>query len=130
MRADEVERLLAILARDRPTARMERFFVDVGERSIAVPVAEIRWLEAAGKQVRVHGASAPLTARDSLLRLSELLDPAVFVRVSRSAIVKLAHVVEVHRWFHGDFLLQLDSGAQLPSTRAYRDVLLRALRSR
>ncbi|MCG8460321.1 MAG: LytTR family DNA-binding domain-containing protein, partial [Holophagales bacterium] len=122
----ERRRLLDALDRlDRRREYPERLFLKVGERNVRQPVSEIRWLEAQSKKVRVHAKGRTLEVRDSLVHFEELLDPERFVRVSRSAIVNLDRVVEAQPWFHGDYVLLLDDGAQVTSTRTFRPRLAR-----
>src|SRR6185503_17748593 len=66
---------------------LTRLSVRVGERFVLLKLDEIRWLEAAGKYVRVHTAKEVYTLRDSLGRLGALLDPERFLRISRDTIV-------------------------------------------
>src|SRR5439155_5665999 len=77
------------------TARpaLDRVFVRDGERCWLIDVAEIRLFEAEGNYARVYfGSNRPLILK-SLQALESRLNPAVFFRVSRSAIVNL-HAVE------------------------------------
>jgi two-component system LytT family response regulator len=115
-------RLLALLARlERERAFPRRLFLKHGERTVAMSVADIRWLEAKGKKIRVHAGRRTVEIRDSLKRLEqEDLDPNHFVRISRSAIVNADHIVEIQPWFHGEVVVLLDDGSQVPSTRGYR----------
>jgi len=98
-----------------------------GGRTVLLPVADIRWIEAAGKHARVHAGGPPRLVRDTLGGLERVLDPQQFVRMSRSAIVNLDRVQEIHPWFRGDFVVMLDDGAKVRSTAGYRHSLERLL---
>ncbi|MEM8960358.1 MAG: LytTR family DNA-binding domain-containing protein [Acidobacteriota bacterium] len=119
----DTDRLHTLIDRlDRRSRYAERLFLKVGERTAVVPVRDVRWLEARRKLVRVHAGGRVFDVRDSLKRFeAEDLDPERFIRVSRSAIVHLEHVTEIQPWFHGEIVLLLDDGAQVTTTRAYRD---------
>jgi two-component system LytT family response regulator len=59
--------------------------------------------------------------------LEHQLDPARFVRISRSAIVNIDRIQEIQPWFQGDHLVILQDRTRLTSTRGYRDGLQRLL---
>ena len=109
---------------------LTRLSVRVGERFVLLKLDEIRWLEAAGKYVRVHAGKDVYTLRDSLGRLGSLLDPERFLRISREAIVNLDRVRAIETWFHGDYQLRLEGGHTLRSTKSFRDDLKRLLQRR
>lgn len=113
--------MLDILERlDRPSRYADRLFLKRGERTVVVQVRDIRRLQADRKQVEVHAGRRVIKVRDSLKRLEGELDPDHFVRVNRSTIVHVEHVVEIQPWFHGEWVLLLDDGGQIPTTRTYR----------
>ncbi|HET6230228.1 MAG TPA: LytTR family DNA-binding domain-containing protein [Longimicrobiaceae bacterium] len=127
-RRPEAQNLFALLDEFRVRGqRKRRLAIRVGERTYIQPVDEIEWIEADGKFVRVHAGKKVLTAREAMHTLHAELDPALFLRVSRSAIVNLDHVREIQPWFKGDFVLILKSGKEIFSTRAYRDGVLDVL---
>ena len=120
---DAAERLRALLgALQRPPEYLERIAVPLEPgRMLLQPVDEIEWLEADRKLVHLHVGRTRRTIRESIGRMESLLDPARFMRVSRSAIVNVRAVREVQTWFAGDYLLVLASGAKVATTRGYRD---------
>ncbi len=65
--------------------------------------------------------------RESMADLEQELDPARFLRISRSVIVNLDRIQEVQPWFQGDYVLILTDGTRLTSTRGYRENLHRLL---
>jgi DNA-binding LytR/AlgR family response regulator len=118
------------LASPAPPSYLTRLSVRVDERFVLLKMDDIRWLEAAGKYVRVHAGKEVYTLRDSLGRLASLLDPERFLRISREAIVNLDRVRAIETWFHGDYQLRLDGGETLRSTRSFREELKRLLQRR
>jgi DNA-binding LytR/AlgR family response regulator len=52
------------------------------------------------------------------------LDPARFARVHKSHIVNRDFVKEVQPWSHGDSIVILKNGEQVPLSRRYRANLL------
>ena len=55
------------------------------------------------------------------------LDPRHFIRIHRSAIVRLELVDTLHRGAGGDYEVQLKSGLRLPVSRSRREELERRL---
>jgi two-component system LytT family response regulator len=58
--------------------------------------------------------------RGSLGALLERLDPACFLRINRSEIVRLDAIREMQPWFHGDYRVVLKDGTTLSWSRRYR----------
>ncbi len=119
--------LLDEIAQDR-TRFATRVTIHDGDRIHFVALDDVAWIEAAGNYVRLHTEDGSHLLRHSLKGLHRRLDPAVFVRIHRSAIVNIGRVAEVRSWFGGDYLAVLQSGEQLRVSRTYRDELLQMLR--
>ena len=60
-------------------------------------------------------------------RLEGRLDPKLFLRVHRSAIVNITRIKELHPLFHGEYTFRLACGRELTSGRGYRDNLQRLI---
>lgn len=104
-----------------PPSYFERFVVRIRGRMLLLPVDEVDWIESEDKYVRLHAKSASYLIRDTLTRLQGSLDPKQFVRVHRSAIVRIGFVQEIYPDFHGDHRIVLRNGRELPLGRNYRD---------
>lgn len=128
--ADErrrLERALAEQRRDAPAAPLDRLLVEAGGRMVLLPLARVERLEADRNYVTVHAGAEEFRVRATLDRLEERLDPRAFVRVHRSAIVRVDQVAALEPWSHGDAVIVLRSGARLRLSRRYRDRLDRFL---
>lgn len=64
--------------------------------------------------------------RETLSHLEARLDPAQFVRIHRSRLVRVDCVADIEALAHGQYLLRLRSGIRLRSGRSYRNVVRRA----
>lgn len=118
------QRILELIDELRGVRRYrERLVIKVGDRAFLQPVAEIDWIEADGKYVKVHVGPKHHTIRDTMSQLSGVLNPDQFLRISRSAIVNLDRIKEIQPWFRGDYVVILKNGAEVPTTRGYRDSL-------
>jgi two-component system LytT family response regulator len=120
-----IERLLEATGAGRAPAR--RLAIKVDGRITPLPVDEIRWLEADDNYVRVHTARGAHRIRGPLAELERRMDPREFVRVHRSAIVRIDGIVEVATLFHGECEVVLRGGLRLAVGRVYRDRLLACL---
>ncbi|HET7601281.1 MAG TPA: LytTR family DNA-binding domain-containing protein [Gemmatimonadales bacterium] len=124
------ERMIALLERlaaaERPRG-LERLVVRTTERAFFLKTEMIDWIEAAGKYVHLHVGKATHLLRGSMAGLEEQLDPARFVRISRSAIVNIDRIQEIQPWFQGDHVVILHDRTRLTSTRGYRENLQRLL---
>jgi two-component system LytT family response regulator len=114
-------RLDALLARlPSATPFLQRLLVERHGRAQLVPVEQVDRIEAARNYVHLHVRGARLPLRQTLAALAERLDPAQFLRISRSEIVRLDAVKEFQAWFHGDYKVVLKDGTELMWSRRYR----------
>jgi DNA-binding LytR/AlgR family response regulator len=114
------------------TPAPERLMVMAGARRVPVETSAVEWFEAADNYVVVHWASGEGASREGLLRatlqsLETRLDPRVFARTHRSTLVNLAHVREAQPLSDGSWRLTLASGAEVVTSRTYREDVLRRL---
>jgi two-component system LytT family response regulator len=87
----------------------------------------VDWVEADGDYVRLHTGKSSHLHRSTLSALEAQLDPAEFVRIHRSTIVRLARIRELQPYFHGEYVVLLADGTKLKLSRSYRDRLQTAL---
>lgn len=122
-------RLLALLEelRERPRF-LQRLPVRAGPRVVLLETGEIDWLQAADNYVLVHASGREYLLRETLTRLEQELDPQQFVRIHRSAMVRLDRIGDLLPSVHGDFRVTLKTGVQLTLSRYYREHVERVLR--
>ncbi len=84
-----------------------------------VEVAEIFWLDTAGNYVQLHLAQRTLLHRSTLTELEQYLDPALFVRVHRCAMVRRDQLRSIWQNAHGSYLIGLRCGAELAVSERY-----------
>jgi two-component system LytT family response regulator len=97
---------------------LTRLSFKTGDRSIVLNVAEIVWIEAEDYYVMVHSTRGRHMLRATLASLEERLDPRLFLRVHRTAIVNLDHVRALDD--EGQLIIVLSSGARVPVSRSRR----------
>lgn len=97
-----------------------RLAIRDGEESTCVDVDAIDWIDAAGDYMCVHANGATHVLRGTMKHLEELLNPEVFVRVHRSAIVNRHRVTSMRPHRNGEYFLSLDGNTELKLSRKYK----------
>ncbi|HJQ38217.1 MAG TPA: LytTR family DNA-binding domain-containing protein [Thermoanaerobaculia bacterium] len=113
--SDAIRELLAQMQRPSLT----RFVVRSADGIYFVKAADVLWIESAGNYVKLHTKSGDHIARTSLRELEKRLDPALFVRVHRSAVVNVDCIKKLEPYFHGEYIITLKDGSRLTSSRSY-----------
>jgi two-component system LytT family response regulator len=103
-----------------------RLFVREAGRVVPIRVAAIEWLQACDDYVVVHTGGRRFRINLPLSDLERRLDPHVFVRVHRSHIVNLDHVVSWTPYDGSRFQITLRTGTTIMASRQ-RSRLLRDL---
>jgi two-component system LytT family response regulator len=127
-RAEQRVREVTALAeklRDAETGRtpeepryLDRLVVRERDGSVVVPVSEIEWIEADTYYVRLHTSNGrSRLMRERMAVLESRLDPDVFFRTHRSAIVRLDRVRAVRTLSRYEHTVMLASGARVPLSR-------------
>lgn len=92
---------------------------------VRVELAEVEWIEAARDYVLLHTMDRSYMYRTTMEALSRRLDPALMVRVSRSAFVRRDAVVRAQRRGRGSLVLELTEGAEVPVGNTYTHAVSR-----
>ncbi len=111
---------------EQSNSRYEKL-INVKDRGqiFRVDVDTIERIDAAGDYMCIYTADNSLILRETMKDLEKRLDPRIFKRVHRSAIVNLDQVREIKPHTNGECFLILESGAQVKVSRSYRDVVAR-----
>lgn len=116
-----------VRARRRDGALPDRFAVRDGSRFVFVAAADVDAAVAAGNYVELRAAGRTYTLRATLASVETRLDPAAFVRLHRSVLVRVARIAAIEPLFRGEYLVTLADGTTHTSARGQRAVLRRAL---
>lgn len=108
-----IDRLGELLAK----GPLQRLFVRSGTAIVPVPVSAVLHFEADGDYVVAHTERGRHVLALSLNRLEARLDAARFVRIHRTHLVNLDHVVAFRRHGKGGMTAELRGGAQLAVSR-------------
>lgn len=97
--------------------RPDRLLVPHGNRMVPLPVADITWIRAEGDYARIHAKGGSYLVYRTLTELEGRLDAAQFLRVHRSAIVRLDGIAEVQAADSGRYRVTLADGTTLMVSR-------------
>ena len=97
-----------------------RLAIQDGRQTNCVDVESIDWVDAAGDYMCVHVDGETFVLRGTMKRLEEILDPSIFVRVHRSAIVNRHRVRSMRPHRNGEYFLTLSGDHELKLSRKYK----------
>lgn len=124
-----LERLLQINQRGSDQHRGgERFRVSTVRGTVIIDPADIEWIEAAGNYARLWVGGTGYLHRESIAQLERRLQSSGFLRVHRSAMVRVDCVRAVENRGAGVRSLLLASGVRVPISRRRAPGLKAALR--
>ena len=119
-------------ARDRSTSRasatpapaasyLKRLLVIDEGRALFLPVEQIDRIEAERNYVNIFAGAERCRLRATLSAVAGRLDPAQFLRINRSTLIRLDAVASMTEWSHGDYKVLMNDGTSLVWSRRYRD---------
>ncbi len=106
---------------------LDRIPVEQRGQLRVVPVSKIDYITASGPYAELHVAGKTFAVRERMQTLEEKLDPAVFFRVHRSAIVRITLIDTLLRAPGGDYAVRLKDATELPLSRSRREQLEQVL---
>lgn len=107
---------------------LERISVESRGQVRVVPVAKIDYITASGPYAELHVGDRTFAIRERMQTLEERLDPNLFFRIHRSAIVRLDRIDTLTRHPGGDYGVRLENGVVLSLSRGRREELEQRLR--
>ena len=117
------------VARDArsPAERPQRIVVKDGTRVHIIPLDKLDYAVAQDDYVELHSAGKGYLKQQPIATLEAALDPAQFVRIHRSAIVRLERVARIEPYAKDSRIAILDDGTRLPVSRSGYARLLDAM---
>jgi two-component system LytT family response regulator len=85
-----------------------------------LPVERIDRAESERNYVHLFSSANRFRLRATIGSLQTRLDPAQFLRINRSTLVRLDAIRSMHEWSHGDFRVLMHDGTELTWSRRYR----------
>ena len=124
---DRARNALPALAVGKERPFLRRLAVTRGERSEIIRVETIDRIEAERKYVRLWCGGRSHLVRRPISLMAKILDPNVFVQVSRSAIVNVERIAEIIQPTHRERYVKLADGVRIKVTRGYQGVVDRIM---
>jgi two-component system LytT family response regulator len=117
-RADFSIKLDALFETLREQPRyLDRIAVRKGSRIFVINVSEIDWFGAESGLIFIHTKEEKYVTNYTLEELESRLNPDMFFRAHRSAIVNLTKIKEIIPWFAGSHKIRLTTGAEVDLSR-------------
>jgi two-component system, LytTR family, response regulator len=104
-----------------------RLSVRLQGRIVFLDASQIDWVESAGDAVRIHAGAESFHYSSTMRAMEERLDPAVFVRIHRTAIVAIRMIRALQPYSDGEHVVVLADGTRLPLSRRSRTRVVQAL---
>lgn len=90
-------------------------------RAVSLAPSEIVWVESSGNNLTLHLRSTTFKLRATMGSFCERVQPFGFARIHRSFAVNVALVRELEPWSHGEYVIVMDDGTRLNSSRTFRE---------
>jgi two-component system LytT family response regulator len=110
----------ALAVSDRGIRYPTRLAIRDGAETTCVDVDAIDWIDAAGDYMCVHSNGCTHVLRGTMKKLEDILNPDIFVRVHRSAIVNRHRVRSMRPHRNGEYFLNLGGNTELKLSRKYK----------
>ena len=88
-----------------------------------VPVEDINWIESEGAFCKLHLDKGMELTNLSIKKLEELLDPETHLRIHKSHMVNIEKIDSIEPYFHGEYMVHMQSGNTLKLSRSYKTKL-------
>jgi two-component system LytT family response regulator len=89
-------------------------------RVVSLSPSEIVWIEASGNNLTLHLRSTTLKLRSTMGTFCDRVREFGFTRIHRSFAVNTALVRELQPWSHGEYVVIMDDGTRLNSSRTFQ----------
>jgi len=112
-----------VRAEDEAKKEQPAYWQQVSVRSVGriecIQLADVLWIEAAGNYMQLHLTQRQVLHRVALSLLEKHLDPALFMRVHRSAIVRCDQLRQLEVLGDGVYQLVLVNRDEVPVSERY-----------
>jgi two-component system LytT family response regulator len=99
-------------------AQQQRIVVKTGGKIKIIPIEDIHFLEAADDYVKIHTHNGAFLKNRTMSYFEKALDGTQFVRTHRSYILNVQQVTRIDPYEKDSHLCILQSGAQVPVSKA------------
>jgi len=94
--------------------------IKIGKKTIFVNNNNVKYIRASGSYSEIHLNDRKITLRDSLVSLENKINDSKFIRVHRSTIINVDHVLEIIRSSFNDVNFKMNDGKTFRLSKSYR----------
>ena len=109
------------------TKIMERLVVKLGKELIILKCEDIDWIESEKNYLRVYKGELSFLIRYTMSNFEKKLDPSVFVRVNRSAIVNIERIRKIESDPNYNYFVIMNNNVTVSWGRKFRRNLKKVL---
>lgn len=102
-----------------PPKYADRIVLAEGKNHLAIPVDEILYIQPAGHYIAIHTPHRKYLHAETLRSALGRLDPQLFIRVHKSAIINLREVISFSSRSNGDYDILMSNHQQVRLSRNY-----------
>jgi two-component system, LytTR family, response regulator len=99
--------------------REPRLLVEENGRGTLLSLNQVDWVQADRNYLKLNTGGHTYHVRGTIESIEERVDSGIFLRLNRSALVRIDFIHELQKWTHGEYQVILQSGQQLMWTRRY-----------
>jgi two-component system LytT family response regulator len=119
---DSNRRILNLLEQMNETPEyLEWLTIKKDERIRLFKTEDIHWIEGQGNYVLLKFAENSELLRETMDGIEAQLNPKMFVRIHRSAIINVNHIKELQVWRRGEYRVVMRGGKTFTLSRSYRE---------
>lgn len=122
-RLEELRTVIAALranAKREPAKRYEcEIWAERRNEFVRITVEELDWIAAERDYVRLYSRGQSYLLRETISALEARLDPDLFIRVRRSALIRIDRITGIRKAGYGDFRVILSDGKEIRVGRTY-----------
>ena len=104
-----------------PPKYLARVALRAGGRISFVNIEDVLYVQAAENYVQLHLRNARHLLHVPIATFESSIDPRMFLRIHRSLIVNAKYIHELETGPHGEYIVVLQGGARLQSSRSYHE---------
>ncbi|HET9475278.1 MAG TPA: LytTR family DNA-binding domain-containing protein [Steroidobacteraceae bacterium] len=104
-----------------PPKYLKRVALRAAGKISFVNIEDILYVQAAENYVQLHLKAARHLLHVPIATFEASVDPQLFLRIHRSLIVNVKHIQELETGAHGEYIVVLNGGTRLQSSRSYHD---------
>ncbi|MBN8705325.1 MAG: response regulator transcription factor [Bacteroidetes bacterium] len=121
--SDQIRKLLESLV--PAPGKLAKLKIKTGDKIRFVDYSDIVYFEASEKYVEVHTVGETYLIEDTIYQLEEQLKNLSFVRIHRSTLINMDHLLEVVKWFGGKYKVRMkdQKKSELTVSLSYKENL-------